>query len=40
MNEIVKTAGIFLINKENKLLVAHPTNHPINHPLAKDQWVL
>jgi predicted NUDIX family NTP pyrophosphohydrolase len=30
MNEIVKTAGIFLINKENKLLVAHPTNHPVN----------
>lgn len=27
---IIKTAGIFLINKDLKLLVAHPTNHPID----------
>jgi 8-oxo-dGTP pyrophosphatase MutT (NUDIX family) len=26
----VKTGGIFLINKENKLLVGHPTKHPDN----------
>jgi 8-oxo-dGTP pyrophosphatase MutT (NUDIX family) len=29
---IVKTSGIFLINKQNQLLVAHPTRH------AKNFW--
>lgn len=27
---IIKTAGVFLINKDLKLLVAHPTNHPVD----------
>ena len=27
---IVDTGGIFLINRDGKLLVAHPTNHPEN----------
>lgn len=26
----VKTAGIFIVRKDDKILICHPTNHPVN----------